>query len=283
MFNRCVIFETSEHSWHGFERIELPEGKKRLSRKMLSIYLYTRDRPAKEIAPPHGTFYVQRPMPSRLVPGHTLTSDDVKLLEELLVRRDSWIEFYQGKELADSQRIQDLIAYLRNLPENRRPLDWVRALLPKRKALLPKRKKEEPTAAPAPRSPQEPVSGYGIQEGAARGIWPDGWIGNPFEVAIRIQMPTDSIVLEGFLPEQTLSEVELRVAVNDTEVTRGVFRPGDIALSVPAEAAAGDLLQLRVVADRSFCPQRAGASADGRELVIVLRKLRVLRGALARA
>ena len=32
-------------SWHGFERIQLPEGKKHLSRKMLSIYLYTRDRP----------------------------------------------------------------------------------------------------------------------------------------------------------------------------------------------------------------------------------------------
>jgi 2OG-Fe(II) oxygenase superfamily len=62
LFNRCVIFETSEHSWHGFERIRLPDNKKHLSRKLLSIYLYTRDRPAEQIVPPHSTFYVQRPL-----------------------------------------------------------------------------------------------------------------------------------------------------------------------------------------------------------------------------
>ena len=278
VFNRCVIFETSEHSWHGFERIELPEGKKRLSRKMLSIYLYTRDRPAEEIAAPHGTFYVQRPMPSRLVPGHALTPDDVRKLEDLFTRRDSWIEYYHRKELADSQRIQDLIGYARHLAESRGPLDWVRAL-------LPKKKKEEPASpeAPAPRSPQVPLSGYGIQEGPARGIWPDGWIGTPFEVAIRLQMPADSIVLEGFLPEQTLPETELSIAVNDAVVLRGVFRAGDISLNIPAEAGSGELIKLKIVSDRSFCPMRAGAGADGRELVMVLREIRVLRGALAQA
>jgi hypothetical protein len=165
MFNRAVIFETSEHSWHGFERIRLPEGKKHLSRKMLSIYLYTRERPAEEIAPPHATFYVQRPMPARLTPGYTLTREDVSQLEELLTRRDHWIEFYHRKELTDSKRIQDLTAYVQHLAENRRPMDWVRGL-------LPKKKKDEPTipAAPPPRPVQAPLSGYGVQEGPARGI-----------------------------------------------------------------------------------------------------------------
>ena len=278
VFNRCVIFETSEHSWHGFERIQLPEGKKHLSRKMLSIYLYTRDRPAEQIAPPHGTFYVQRPLPSRLAPGYALTVDDVKQLEELIARRDSWIEFYHRKELADSQRIQDRIGYTRHLEESRGALDWVRAL-------LPKRKKEEPpsAAAPAPRSLQVPLSGYGIQEGPARGIWPDGWIGSPFEVTIRLSMPADSILLEGVLPGQTLPEMELQVSVNDAVVSQEVFRPGDISLNVPAEAGVGELIKLRIVSDRSFCPMRAGAGADRRELVMVLRELRVLRGALAQA
>ena len=279
MFNRAVIFETSERSWHGFERIQLPEGKKHLSRKMLSIYLYTRDRPAEEIVPPHATFYVQRPLPATLAPGHTLTAADVKQLEEIIARRDHWIEFYHRKELEFSRQIQDLIGYTRHLADNRGPMDWVRAL-------LPKRKKEEPatsSAAPPPRLAQAPLSGYGVQEGPARGIWPDGWIGSPFEVAIRLQMPADSILLEGFLPEQTLPEVELRISVNDAVVTRGMVRPGDISLHVPAEAGAGELIQLRIVSDRSFCPMRAGAGADGRELVMVLRELRVLRGALARA
>ena len=277
LFNRCVIFETSEHSWHGFERIQLPEGKKHLSRKMLSIYLYTRDRPAEEIAPPHGTFYVQRPIPSRLVPGHALTAEDLKQLEDLIARRDDWIEAYQRKELADSQRIQHLIGYTRTLAEFRGPLHWVRALLSKRK------QEEAGPAEPVPRSPQVPLSGYGVQEGPARGIWPDGWIGSPFEVAIRLQMPADSILLKGSLPKQTLPEMELQVSLNDTVVSKRVFRPGDISLNIPAEAGAGELIKLKIISDRLFCPLRAGVGVDGRELVMVLRELSVLRGALARA
>lgn len=56
--NRCVIFETNEHSWHGFRKINIPEDKRdSISRKLISIYLYTKDRPEDEIFPEHGTFY----------------------------------------------------------------------------------------------------------------------------------------------------------------------------------------------------------------------------------
>jgi hypothetical protein len=217
-------------------------------------------------------------MPARLAPGRTLTADDVRQLEDLMARRDHWIEFYQKKELDFSRQIQDLGAYARHLAENRRPMDWLRGL-------LPKKKKEEPAvpAAQPARPAQAPLSGYGVQEGPARGIFHDGWISSPFEVAIRMQMPSDSILLEALLPEQTLPEVELRVSVNDAVVVRGVFRPGDISLIVPVEAGAGELIKLRIASDRTFCPMRAGTGADGRELVIVLRELRVLRGALDRA
>src|SRR5439155_21312235 len=40
--NRAVLFETSERSWHGFERLTAPPGRAELSRKSLAIYLYTR-------------------------------------------------------------------------------------------------------------------------------------------------------------------------------------------------------------------------------------------------
>ena len=116
-----------------------------------------------------------------------------------------------------------------------------------------------------------------------RGIWPDGWIGSPFEVAIRLQMPADSILLKGSLPKQTLPEMELQVSLNDTVVSKRVFRPGDISLNIPAEAGAGELIKLKIISDRLFCPLRAGVGADGRELVMVLLELSVLRGALARA
>ena len=95
IFNRAVMFETNEYSWHGFSKIMLPEGHKQESRKSISIYLYTKDRPAEEVAPRHATFYVQRPLPERFHPGHTLTAEDVDEMQRLLTRRDRWIEMYQ--------------------------------------------------------------------------------------------------------------------------------------------------------------------------------------------
>ena len=114
-FNRCVIFETNEHSWHGFKRIELPPGKRGLTRKCISIYLYTHDRPAEEIVPVHGTFYVQQPPPERLVPGHRLVEADLQELRRLLEDRDEWIGSYQRMRRAKRADNDGLRDYARSL------------------------------------------------------------------------------------------------------------------------------------------------------------------------
>jgi hypothetical protein len=105
LFNRLVIFETNEYSWHGFERIRLPADRKSESRKCISIYLYTRTRPQEETVASHGTFYVQRPLPSRFQPGYVLTADDVRELKTATKLRDSWIEAYQKGTIRSSQEI----------------------------------------------------------------------------------------------------------------------------------------------------------------------------------
>jgi Rps23 Pro-64 3,4-dihydroxylase Tpa1-like proline 4-hydroxylase len=55
-FNRMVIFETNEISFHGHPKpLDTPNG---ISRKSLAVYYYTKERPEKEIAKEHNTVYV---------------------------------------------------------------------------------------------------------------------------------------------------------------------------------------------------------------------------------
>ncbi len=95
LFNRAVIFETNEYSWHGFKRISLPPDKEHLSRKSFSIYLYTKDRPVEEVVAPHTTFYVPQPLPANLRVGHTLTEQDMLELSIRTQGRDGLLAMYQ--------------------------------------------------------------------------------------------------------------------------------------------------------------------------------------------
>ncbi len=88
LYNRAVIFETTETSWHGFSRISLPPDKRQLSRRSIALYFYTVERPQEELADTHSTIYVDRPLPEKFRSGHTLSDDDVQELRVLLARRD---------------------------------------------------------------------------------------------------------------------------------------------------------------------------------------------------
>jgi hypothetical protein len=88
LYNRAVIFETTEWSWHGFSRIALPAAQKSLSRKSIALYFYTDERPAEELADTHSTIYVDRPLPERIQAGTVLDEADVQEIRTLLARRD---------------------------------------------------------------------------------------------------------------------------------------------------------------------------------------------------
>jgi hypothetical protein len=88
LYNRAVIFETTEWSWHGFSRIALPQDKLSLSRKSIALYFYTTERPQDELADTHSTIYVDRPLPERFQPGMALNAADIEELRTLLARRD---------------------------------------------------------------------------------------------------------------------------------------------------------------------------------------------------
>ena len=109
LFNRALIFETNEYSWHGFPRIDLPADRKHLSRKSFSIYLYTKDRPVDEVVAPHTTFYVPPPFPAHLAPGVTLTEADVQQIHVAGQHRDGLIRMYQKLLVEKEQRVRDMM------------------------------------------------------------------------------------------------------------------------------------------------------------------------------
>jgi Rps23 Pro-64 3,4-dihydroxylase Tpa1-like proline 4-hydroxylase len=124
--NRAVIFETTEVSWHGFRVIRTPAGRG-ISRKSLAVYFYSQDRPAAEVAPSHGTYYYQRPLPRQIQPGYTLREEDVSEIRKLFARRDDHIRFLYERE----QEFSEMMAGINRWPAFRlaRVLTWpVRAL-----------------------------------------------------------------------------------------------------------------------------------------------------------
>ncbi len=95
--NRCVIFETTENSWHGFRRIQLPEGLA-TSRRSIAVYFYTNEAPPQGASPSHATFYFQRPLPDHVQAGSTLSAQDLLEIQTLLARRDQTIQFLYERE-----------------------------------------------------------------------------------------------------------------------------------------------------------------------------------------
>ena len=104
--NRAVIFETTETSWHGFQRIRIPEGKA-ASRRSIAVYFYSKDRPAANTAASHATFYYSRPLPEHLQPGYTLREEDIGELRNLLARRDMQLRFLYQRELEFSESLSN--------------------------------------------------------------------------------------------------------------------------------------------------------------------------------
>lgn len=59
IYNRLVIFETNDHSYHGHpDPLQCPD---HITRKSIALYYYTNGRPEHEKSSPHSTLYQKRP------------------------------------------------------------------------------------------------------------------------------------------------------------------------------------------------------------------------------
>lgn len=258
IFNRCVMFETNEISWHGFPKINLPPDKRHLSRKSISIYLYTTTRPAEEVAPLHGTFYVQRPLPERFRPGMTLTAEDVSDLKELLHRRDIWVEQFHKMELEKNREIDAKSRDIQTMMAN------YAALTADANA----------AAAFTREHARAALTGYAVQTKMLGGIYADQWVASRAEIEIQPIVRVNALRIRGWRRDNS-PHATFRVSVDEATaelpVAGGAFT---LDLRLPRDYRE----RFRV---RLECDALPSDGADSRELAFLLLELRVLHPAWA--
>ncbi len=67
IFNRCVVFATSEHSYHGVTAVRCPEDR---TRRSFAAYYYTKEAPPHWDGAVHSTNFKARP--DEVLKGHVL-------------------------------------------------------------------------------------------------------------------------------------------------------------------------------------------------------------------
>ncbi len=230
-FNRCIIFETHESSWHGFRRIKLPPDRAHLSRKSISLYFYTATRPHESTAAPHGTFYVKRPLSEVARAGDVLDSERLGAIDALIRSRDQYIAFYQAEELRVSATVEQL----------------KHALAEARAAVC------------------VPVCGPVIQLRNARGFGADGWVERSASVGFRAVAGVRSVSVAGSA-QIGAPALELTVRIGERTATTSLADGAPFELRLPVDAGTGDVVNVEFTASAAFSPAELGHGADVRAL-----------------
>ena len=236
LFNRCVIFETTETSWHGFPRIELPAERRELTRKSFAIYLYTRERPPAQTAAPHATIYVPDTRPEDIVPGTCLGEAQVAELDRRYAQLRGQLRFLYDREQDFTRQIESL----------------------------------ERALADARAAARAPLQGYCVQTRAPEGLWPDGWASSRLSIAFEPSQKVRGIEFDLWIPERLGGDQVLEIAVASTR-ERVTIAPGRRQrLQLALACAAGTAVELAIQASRSWTPTASGDSADERPLAFKL-------------
>ncbi len=231
-FNTCAIFETTESSWHGFSQIRLPVQQAHLSRKSFAIYLYTRERPPAETAPPHATIYVPDSMPAQLQAGHTLSDGDVRNLAQRFARLRTQLRYLYDREKRFGAQIQSL----------------------------------ECALGEARAAQRLELQGYATQPQAVRGLWPDGWAGAELEAGFVPSRRTRRLKLELWSPPQLGDGQLLRIELAGRRWSQAL--PPGMRTSVELDLAArpGDAVTLAIHAQATWVPSADPSTGDQRAL-----------------
>jgi Rps23 Pro-64 3,4-dihydroxylase Tpa1-like proline 4-hydroxylase len=238
IFNRCAVFETTERSWHSVSLVNLPPERRAESRKSFTIYLYTDKRPAEELAPGHGTVYVQAALPKHIRAGQTLTPADEELIHANLARRNAYLRILYKREYRFAEHIDGLMAQIEELK----------------------------------RATGFPLVGYGKIKSVAAPLYADGFMGKAAELSVTPLRPVTALKLFGYRPDTIGREVEVSLEAGG-RVEKKRVGVGGFELDLQLPTLQKGVFAVRIVADRAERPVRGG---DLRELSLLVDRLELI-------
>lgn len=232
VLNRAVIFETTETSWHGFSRIELPQDRSGYSRKSFAIYLYTRERPAHETAPPHATIYVPELMPVDWQIGRHLSDKDLGGLRNRFSRLRSQLRYLYDREKQFGAQIAEIDQALVECRESQRI----------------------------------ELQGYATQPKAATGLWPDHWVSDEMTVSLLPTRKVKTLSLVVWVPPQMQGDQELHIDLAGKRFVQNLEKGTPTPVTFAIKASKGEKIKLRIKATNTWSPASSGDSGDQRNL-----------------
>jgi hypothetical protein len=273
--NRCVIFETSERSWHGFRRITPPPARSSLSRRSFAIYLYSTDRPAAETAPPHATVYVERPLPDSVRAAAMLPADVLETIEQLILRRGAHIDRLVRREQQFTETIQDKLQLSSTVEAGREltaeQVDTLRWLIAREdehlRYLYDREKQFSERLENLERSARArlPLGGALRLASDVGGYWGDRWAGVNLRFRARACAPVAELRIGGHIPAGIAEGQDLSLTIGNDAWTHHVS-VGSFHWSIPVRLDEGTECLVEISANRRWQPSLSGESADCREL-----------------
>lgn len=235
LFNRAVIHETNDRSWHGFKKIRLPKGKEHLSRKSIALYFYTKERPAEEQRGGHATHYIHWPLPETFKPGVEVTAELHDEIHGLVNKRDSFLRLYQDREV----ELGAQIAAQKHLVSTAR--DY----------------KAPPSVGQAKKL-----------VGGQLGVFEDNWLSSKASLTYKAYADIKKIRIHGAIPESLAGDYKYRVRCAGREkVFEFSDAVGPVTLELETSISNGE--EFKVIFQKLSGPEDS-TKADGRELALHL-------------
>lgn len=205
----------------------------------MALYFYTLERPSEEIEPWHATFYIQRPLPKTFCIGKKISKEVFDEVSHLISKRDDFIRLYQDREKEQSSRFDALKSY------HDFSISKIRI----------------------------PTLGWISQIDAAKGFFPDGWLGNSFSCKFIAVRPARVITAHLYLPEHAKFPIEIILSIVKCSNRLTVEEPGSVEVFLETSLMANKVFEVKLTASSAVSGFEVGLNSDCRKLSALLLNL----------